>query len=172
MDSATVGILFAGAAMFVAKLSTQAPVAQIEPTPTPAVAPTSETTRQVKSDDGASYPSSSKPVGKFEYMFDPKYNMREAAKQLILLEDHIAFPTKQCPDCVRKHLLFTEGLLEEAVTLDKVGAHSRFVLPLLTEFRRLCSAFARERFARATYLQQGFRTIRKKLQNYAFDVVA
>lgn len=114
----------------------------------------------------------SRPVGKFEYMFDPRYNMREAAKQLLLLEDHIAFPAKQCPDCVRKHLLFTEALLEEAVTLDKVGMHAAFVKPIVVEFKRLSMMFASYRFSRSIEMQQGFRAIRKKLQNYAFDSIA
>lgn len=134
--------------------------------------PDAAAARAVQS-DGVSYNANeSKPVGKFEYMFDPRYNMREAAKQLLLLEDHIAFPAKQCPDCVRKHILFTEGLLEEAVTLDKVGIHTKFVMPIIGEFRRLSANFASERFVRSTYLQQGFRAIRKRLQNYSFDTVA
>ena len=54
-------------------------------------------------------------------LMDPLFNLREAAKQLILLEDHLAHPSKQCEDCIRKHLLAAEAFLEEAVTLDSEG---------------------------------------------------
>jgi hypothetical protein len=45
------------------------------------------------------------------------YNLREAAKQLLLLEDHLFLPTHRCPDCIMKHFLKAEALLEEGVAL-------------------------------------------------------
>lgn len=54
-------------------------------------------------------------------IMDPLYNLREMAKQFILLEDHLAHERKRCFDCIRKHLLTTEALAEEAVTLDDEG---------------------------------------------------
>jgi hypothetical protein len=56
-------------------------------------------------------------------LMDPKHNLREVAKQLILLEDHMAHKPKRCIDCITKHYLMVEGLLEEAITLDKTGEH-------------------------------------------------
>lgn len=56
-------------------------------------------------------------------LMDPKHNLREIAKQLILLEDHMAHKPKRCIDCITKHYLMTEGLLEETITLDKAGTH-------------------------------------------------
>lgn len=50
-------------------------------------------------------------------VMDAAFNLREAAKQLILVEDHLYHPHKFCPDCIRKHLLTVEALAEEAVTL-------------------------------------------------------
>jgi hypothetical protein len=50
-------------------------------------------------------------------LMDPGYNLREVAKQLVLLEDHLFQEAKRCPDCIRKHFLTVEALLEEAVTL-------------------------------------------------------
>ncbi len=47
----------------------------------------------------------------------PTQNMREIIKQLVLLEDHLFQKTKRCPDCIRKHMAFTEGLAEECATL-------------------------------------------------------
>ena len=60
-------------------------------------------------------------------LMDPKHNLREIAKQLILLEDHMAHKEKRCIDCITKHYLMTEGLLEETVTLDKEGLHKEEV---------------------------------------------
>lgn len=56
-------------------------------------------------------------------LMDPKHNFREIAKQLILLEDHMAHKPKRCIDCITKHYLMTEGLLEEAITLDNTGEY-------------------------------------------------
>ena len=56
-------------------------------------------------------------------LMHPQFNMREIAKQMVLLEDHLAHANKHCPDCIRKHLLTIEALAEEAVTLDKEGKY-------------------------------------------------
>lgn len=47
-----------------------------------------------------------------------EFNIREIAKQFLLLEDHLADDDKFCKDCVRKHLMMVEALAEEAVTLE------------------------------------------------------
>lgn len=78
----------------------------------------------VHTHDGAVFTEGGKeiPYMKMDLM-DPKHNFREIAKQLILLEDHMAHKPKRCIDCITKHYLMTEGLLEEAITLDKTGEH-------------------------------------------------
>ena len=48
----------------------------------------------------------------------PLFNMREVCKQTALLEDHLNNERKRCTDCIRKHFLTIEALLEEAVSLD------------------------------------------------------
>jgi hypothetical protein len=48
---------------------------------------------------------------------DPAYNMKQVAKQSILLEEHIADDKKYCKDCIVKHFLHIIGLAEEAVWL-------------------------------------------------------
>ena len=48
---------------------------------------------------------------------DPDYNMKEIAKQSILLEEHLTVETKYCVDCVAKHMLHIHGLAMEAVML-------------------------------------------------------
>jgi hypothetical protein len=51
----------------------------------------------------------------------PEFNLREIAKQLILIEDHLFHKNKQCPDCLGKHFLMVEALAEEAITMDTTG---------------------------------------------------
>jgi len=51
-------------------------------------------------------------------LMNPLFNLREVGKQCILLEDHLNQPKKQCHDCIKKHFLHVEGLLEEANSLD------------------------------------------------------
>lgn len=52
--------------------------------------------------------------GALDPVDDPAYNMREVAKQVLLLEQHLADPRKLCRACSVKHLLLCCGLLEEA----------------------------------------------------------
>jgi len=61
---------------------------------------------------------------------DPDYNMREIAKQSILLEEHLAVDAKFCRDCVTKHFLHIIGLANEAVML--AGANVS-AFPLLAQ---------------------------------------
>jgi len=56
-------------------------------------------------------------------LMHPQFNLREIAKQMVLLEDHLCHPSKHCPDCIRKHLLTIEAFAEEAVSLDQVGIY-------------------------------------------------
>jgi hypothetical protein len=46
------------------------------------------------------------------------FTMREAGKQLVLLEDHLNSPNKRCKDCITKHCALAEGLCEEVPGLD------------------------------------------------------
>jgi hypothetical protein len=52
-------------------------------------------------------------------ILDPRFNMREAGKQCLLLEDHLNNKNKRCLDCIMKHMLIIDGLLEEAISLEK-----------------------------------------------------
>lgn len=58
-----------------------------------------------------------KSCGAIDPVSDPAYNMREIAKQSILLEEHLTVPEKFCPDCCVKHLLHCHGLAIEALML-------------------------------------------------------
>ena len=61
---------------------------------------------------------------------DPSYNMKEIAKQSILLEDHLTQEKKRCKDCIIKHFLSIQGYAEEGVSLANENVAK---YPLLSE---------------------------------------
>lgn len=46
---------------------------------------------------------------------EPDYNVQEAIKQVLLLEQHLAEKAKYCKSCCTKHFLLIESLLQEGV---------------------------------------------------------
>ena len=70
-------------------------------------------------------------------ILDPRFNLREAAKNCILLEDHLFQYGKRCGDCIKKHCLMIEGFLEEGVTLDKNREHTEEFAVSIKEFREI-----------------------------------
>lgn len=111
----------------------------------------------------------SEPKGLLD-VFDPRHNLREMAKELLLLEDHLAQPAKHCPDCIRKHLLKTEALAEEAVQLDKDGSMRDRLVPLPGQIRNIQRAFLADTDRNA--LQQQVRELRKVLSKESFDALS
>lgn len=108
-------------------------------------------------------------------ILDPRFNLREAAKQLILLEDHLFHPERRCDDCINKHRLTLEAFLEEAITLDKTGEYNSVIGNTLTQFRDTMRGWVDKvrrnpvADASAVYLEtaQALRQIRKPLcMNY------
>lgn len=55
--------------------------------------------------------------GAIDPVSDPSYNMKNVVKQTILLEEHLAEKNKYCIDCIFKHFIHCQGLLEEAIWL-------------------------------------------------------
>ena len=70
-------------------------------------------------------------------IMDPKFNLREVAKHLILLEDHLFHEGKRCPDCCIKHGLTIDGLLDEAKTLDKEQQHTDIIENTSSHFKQI-----------------------------------
>jgi hypothetical protein len=103
-------------------------------------------------------------------IFDPIHNVREMSKQLILLEDHLAHPSKFCPDCIRKHLLASEALAEEAITLDKDGKHKDLLGALPMEVRGIGKSFVEEQDREK--LVQRCRSLRKRLSKASYASIA
>lgn len=47
-----------------------------------------------------------------------RFNIRQAVKELLLLERHLTDKAQRCPDCIAKHVLTFEALVDEAKGLD------------------------------------------------------
>lgn len=67
-------------------------------------------------------------------VLDVRFNVREIAKQMVLLEDHLCQPRRRCNDCIRKHFAFIEALAEEGMSLDPTGPYFR----MLADLQELC----------------------------------
>lgn len=107
-------------------------------------------------------------------ILDPRFNLRESAKHLILLEDHLFHQGKRCRDCILKHLLTIEGFLEEAITLDKEGKYVPQIQDGIQNFRSVFKTISDKLKSgnlsddECCQLAQRLRVIRKPLcQNYA-----
>jgi len=75
-------------------------------------------------------------------ILDPRFNLREVAKHIILLEDHLSHSDKRCNDCISKHFLTIEAFLEEAITLDKDGQFRAQIAEILRGIRDLMREFS------------------------------
>jgi hypothetical protein len=95
-------------------------------------------------------------------VMDPRFNLREVAKQLLLLEDHLSQPRRRCPDCIRKHFATAEAFCEEAITLDKDGSCTALCAELQEKLRTLQAELDRELTTPGEAAQQ-LRAIRKPL---------
>ena len=106
---------------------------------------------------------------------DPRFNLREAAKNMILLEDHLFQNGKRCHDCILKHCLTIEGFLEEGITLDIKREYLSTLESSFEEFRKIFKNIADKIVSNKTLsneecyeIAQNIRKIRKPLcQNFA-----
>ena len=57
----------------------------------------------------------SSSCGALDPVNEPDYNVREAIKQTLLLEQHLAEKSKYCKSCITKHFLIIEASLMEGV---------------------------------------------------------
>lgn len=70
-------------------------------------------------------------------ILDVKFNIREAVKNMLLIEDHLLDKRRRCMDCCKKHLLLIESFLEEAISLDKKGKYIKKIEKDLKIIRKL-----------------------------------
>jgi hypothetical protein len=107
-------------------------------------------------------------------ILDPQYNMREAAKQCVLLEDHLNNTKKRCFDCIRKHFLIVDGFLEEAVSLEKDNNLRNMYRSLYLNWVKIEKQYAKNP-KNSTVLDEiskQIRAFRKPLVEKYFDTVS
>jgi hypothetical protein len=92
---------------------------------------------------------------------DPRYNVREIVKQMLLLEQHLLEESKYCPDCISKHILTIEALAEEGQNLDRNQEWSKTFTPLVGKARVWGAAFSAG--APPKHIGQAVRKVRKTL---------
>lgn len=95
------------------------------------------------------------------------FNVREIAKQMLLLEDHLTDNDKFCVDCIRKHMLVMEALAEEAVMMDPHSKWAKKCGELVILIRRWQIAFCDG--ANKLDISQKIRMVRKELVTSVFD---
>ena len=79
----------------------------------------------------------SDPASQLPEIREPLHNLREIAKQLLMLEDHLACDDRRCHECCRKHMLAAEGLCDEAIILDEEGQFTKHLLQIARFMRQL-----------------------------------
>tara|TARA_Y100000034_G_C6900077_1_gene415957 strand:+ start:750 stop:1259 length:510 start_codon:yes stop_codon:yes gene_type:complete len=92
---------------------------------------------------------------------DPRYNIREIVKQMLLLEQHLLEESKYCPDCISKHILTIEALAEEGQNLDKRAVWVKTFTPLVGKARVWGAAFTAQ--VPPKKIGQDVRQVRKRL---------
>ena len=110
------------------------------------------------------------PVTQQLSISDPRYNIREIVKQMILLEQHLLEKDKYCPDCISKHILTIEALAEEAQCLDAKQEYCKVVTPLVGKARVWGAAFGGG--VPVKKIGQDVRQVRKKLAPHVVSPAA
>lgn len=104
-------------------------------------------------------------------ILDPEFNMREVAKQCLLLEDHMNSSKKRCLDCIRKHFLIIDGLLEEAISLEKNNAKRDIYRKLFMQWIELEKEFSQTNFGNLDEISKKIRLFRKPLVETYFNKI-
>lgn len=100
----------------------------------------------------------------FDHLRDPRHNLREVVKQWLLLEEHLSDPAKRCPECIAKHCLWAEALVDEARQLDVRNQYRAQLDQLSTDCKSITHAI-KHRGADASAV---VRQARKALQPLVF----
>ena len=104
-------------------------------------------------------------------ILDPHFNMRESAKQCLLLEDHLNNSKKRCDDCIRKHFLMVDALLEEAVSLEQNNQQREMYRGLYQQWVGLEKLYALNP-TDMDEISKKIRLFRKPLVEQYFDTVS
>jgi hypothetical protein len=95
-------------------------------------------------------------------MHDPRFNVRQLVKELLLLEDHLSTPERQCKECIVKHALKSEAWVDEALTLGPDSGLRALLVRLAGTLKPITAGAMNGDFYR---VQQAVRTLRRGLQS-------
>lgn len=90
---------------------------------------------------------------------DPRYNLREVAKQWLLLEEHLSDPEKFCRDCIVKHAALAEAYAGEAFQLDSEKRYTALISDALMSCRRIHEALRNEAPEVASIVRQARKSL-------------
>jgi len=100
-------------------------------------------------------------------IFKAEHNIREVTKEMVLLEDHLRNPSLECDDCIQKHMLKVEALLDEALSL--TGKEKfKWIARFAQQWRNWQRLWVQGRIDNAE-LADWIRKYRKNFQPVAFD---
>lgn len=98
----------------------------------------------------------------------PEFNLREVAKQCILLEEHLNQKNKLCLDCCKKHMITIEGLLEESISLDKEQKMTKYLQELFQQWVNIEKNYVNQK-KNFVEIAQDIRQFRKPLLDKHFN---
>jgi hypothetical protein len=101
-------------------------------------------------------------------VLNPCFNIREAVKNILLLEDHLMDPDRRCRDCIMKHSLLIEGFFEEAITIDKEMKYIKLLKNIPQKMRKIQSMIIIGRNKYSDIVLE-LKSIRKPLMNISFN---
>jgi hypothetical protein len=103
-------------------------------------------------------------------ILDVRFNLREAVKNMLLVEDHLLDKRRRCMDCCKKHMLLIESFLEEGISLDKNGIYKKKFEKEIKKIRGLQKKLLE---GRKNYfnIAMCIKRMRKKYINESFDYV-
>ena len=104
-------------------------------------------------------------------ILDARFNIREAVKNMLLLEDHLLDKRRRCMDCCKKHILLIESFLDEAISLDK---KNKYVSKIEKDIKKIRTLEKKLLEGRKNYfdIAMEIRKLRKKYFQQAFDYVS
>ena len=104
---------------------------------------------------------------KLSAVTDPLFNLREACKNMLALEDHLHDARHRCIQCIKKHFMIVELFLDEALGLDRYGKYGHLLNGKGDKWRKIIADYAsKETDDRQT--EQAIRDMRKTIIDASF----
>jgi len=88
--------------------------------------------------------------------------------QMILLEEHLSGNGKTCKDCIMKHVLWLQALLNESLMLNGAARYRPYIVPALNLAKILEYRLAKKKAFDALKLATAIRLLRKPMMGLTF----